>query len=297
MVSIVTGASGFLGSKLVHALLECGHEVRGVVRRDNQRYPLGERMKWIVCNLGTETLSPGDMEGVDLVFHLAATIRGDDELRFLADNEAGTINLLRSCEGYVDKVIHASSQVIYGDVNSLEVDESFPLIGSDTPYACSKINCENWLNWYQKKTGINIISLRFTGFIEDGSVVNYFLDCALKGRPIELFSRGDVCRDYLCVNDGIKSLLLSAQWEKKTGLVEVFNIGSGEAISTYDLARIVCDETGSDSKILRLDKSAPKSNFVYNISKAKNILNFHPATLEDSVRLYIRDEIMRKRNV
>lgn len=297
MVSLVTGAAGFLGRKLVRALLDNGHEVRGVVRSESQQESCGQQMTWIVCDLSKETLSPWDIKGVDVVFHLAATIRSDDERQFLLDNEYGTINLLRSCDGYVNKIIFASSQVVYGDVNSLVVDESFPLTGTDTAYSCSKINCENWLDWYRKKADRRVVSLRFTGFIEDGSVVNYFLDCALRGLPIELFSRGDVCRDYLCANDGIQSLLLSAQFKETAGQAESFNIGSGQAISTYDLARIVCEETGSDSKIVRLDRLAPKSNFVYNISKAKQILNFYPANLEIAVRSYIREEIVRKRNV
>lgn len=296
MVAIVTGASGFLGRKLVYELIESGYEVRAIARSEHQQYALGERLKWIVCDLSTKSLSSNEIEGVDVVFHLAATIRSDDERRFLADNEAGTVNMLRSCEGIAAKIIHASSQVVYGDVNSLEVDESFPLAGTDTSYACSKINSENWLSWFNKKHGARITSLRFTGFIEDGSVVNYFIDSALKGHTIKLFSRGNVCRDYLTAHDGIQALLLSAQCKEMTGTVEAFNIGSGQAITTYELAKIVCEEVGSDSKITLLDTLAPKSNFVYNISKAQNVLNFSPAPLAAAVRLYVREEIMRKAN-
>lgn len=296
MIALVTGAGGFLGVKLAQRLLEAGHQVVAVDRVPSPCSLQGNSaVRWVECDLECETLDPELFDGVETVFHLAgATLgAGKDERLFLQANEATTVGLLKGCAGRVPRLVHASSQVVYGDVNSLAVDEGFPLHGFDSAYATSKVNAENWLRWFHCHGGGHYVALRFSGFIEGGGSIDYMVDQALAGLPIELFSRGEICRDYLPVRHGIEALVRSAALPHRE-LFEAFNIGSGQAVTTAALARIVCEEARSDSPVVPVDRVAPRANFVYDISKARAMLGFEPGSLADEVRSYVRSRINKE---
>lgn len=296
MIALVTGAGGFLGRRLAQRLLADGHIVRGV---DHVSVPPSlaghSGLSWIRRDLAREELSTDEIEKVDTVFHLAgATLgAGQDELLFCIANEATTIGLLKACSGKVGKIVHASSQVVYGNVDNLSISEDFPLDGYDSAYACSKLNAENWLRWFQYKDGGACVVLRFCGFIEGGGIIDYMIDQALHDKAIELFSNGKICRDYLAVDKGIDALVAASRYQGG-GRFNTLNIGSGQAITTLELANMVCAVTGSSSTITTLDKPATRANFVFNVKKAREELGFEPGVLVDTVRSYIQDRIRLK---
>ena len=137
----------------------------------------------------------------------------------------------------------------------------------------------------QKNYGGSIISLRFCGFIEGGGSIDYMIDRALRDESIELLSKGMVCRDYLTIGKAIEALLLAASYNSDAGFEE-FNIGSGMAVSTYDLAKLICAELGSRSEIVLSDRRAPRANFVFNLEKAIKHFNYVPEDLRESIGAY-----------
>lgn len=298
MIILVTGGAGFLGIRLVRRLLNDGHEVRAI---DQTPMPsiLSDLhgLKWIQCDLSRETPDAEEVLGVDAVFHLAgATLgAGSDEQMFCSANEATTVGLLKECAGKVKRIVHASSQVVYGNIDHLSITEDFPLAGFDSAYACSKVNAENWLRWFQTKRGGAYITLRFSGFIEGGGAIDYMIGQALKNKPIELFSNGRICRDYLPVDKGIEALISTLAQNNNAGIA-AYNIGSGHAIPTLEIAKIVCAETNSTSVIVPVDKPAARSNFVFDITKARSELGFEPGSLAEAVQAYVRRRISGKDN-
>lgn len=295
MIALVTGAGGFIGRRLVARLLAEGWEIRGVGR---SAFPLSlthhDKLTWIVRDLSTAGLLPEEMEGVDTIVHLAgATLgAGKDERLFLSTNEATTVNLLYGWPRSVKRLIYASSQVVYGNVDHLAVAEDFPLDGFDSAYSCSKVNVENWLRWFQSQTGGSYIVLRVCGFIEGGGAIDHMIDQALQGRPIELFAQGLICRDYLSIEKGVDALLAASRYRGADGFYP-FNIGSGQAVPMLELAKIVCTETASASRIVPVKKPAVRSNFVFDITKARTELGFDPGSLTHAVRAYVRERMER----
>lgn len=289
MAVLVTGAAGFLGSKLVERLASTGHEVRAIGRCPvPDQFVSSKSVVWIEKDIAQDGLDPDEIFGIDTVFHLAgATLgAGQDELHFLRTNEATSVRLLQSCAKYVKKFIIASSQVVYGDANHTAVTEDFPLQGVGSAYACSKLNCENWLRWFQKKYGGLYVALRLSGFVEGGGAIDYIIDRALRNEPIELFSRGAVRRDYLPVEKGIEAFLAASRYEGAADFMP-FNIGSGQAISSFELAKLICVEAGSSSEIILSSRPAPQEDFVFDIRKATQCLGFNPGDLPEAVRAYL----------
>ena len=207
--------------------------------------------------------------------------------QFFRDNEIATFNLLNQLSEQCSNFIYASSQVVYGNVRSLDVKEDALLDVTESPYACSKVNCENWLRWFQKKTGGTYLSLRFCGFIDGGGLIDYILAMAIQGKEIELFSNGEIVRDYLSSDDATMAFCNAINCIASLGNEFIpINIGSGQTMSAMDIAELVCMAVNSDSTITRLDKNGPQGDFILNNRKARELLDFEPHSLVEEITKY-----------
>lgn len=116
MKALVTGAGGFLGSRVVHALLERGHEVRALLRPASGDAPAhwGARAEVVRADLRAPGTLDGLFEGVDVLVHLAATMRGTPHALF-AGTVVCTENLLEAMRrvGSTRRIVLASSLAVY----------------------------------------------------------------------------------------------------------------------------------------------------------------------------------------
>jgi len=291
---LVTGASGFLGHQLVDRLIDDEQHIIAVSRNKVPDYfSKKSSVEWLQCDIAREELDLSGFSQIEAVFHLAGVKElgeGDDENLLLEANETLTVKLVNSCAKYCKKLIFASSQMVYGNPGHNSVTEEFPLLGYNaSAYACSKLNTENWLRYLQKKYNGLYLSLRFCGFIEGGGNIDYMINQALQNKPIELYSRGEVCRDYLTVDKGIDAFIAALQY-KAEPCFAAFNIGFGQVVSTHDIAKIVCAELNSISEIILSDKPAPRSDFIFNIDKAVDCLGYETGDLRDSIRKYTKQK-------
>lgn len=298
MKAIVTGAAGFLGRRLCQSLLADGWLVTGAEIAPPppglvQRGGFG----WITRDLSRDGFSALELDGVDVVFHLAALLKAtgpDAEQMLLAANEGASINVFRSVAPTTARVVFASTQMVYGDPNSRSVSEDDPKSPEATAYGLSKWNAERWLSYFQQtRQSGDAVVLRFPGFIEGpDSVFAYFTASARAHKPIELFSRGEICRDYLPAADAIQAFRAAAALPHAPG-VRSYNIGSGAAISTRVVAEHVVTLLQSRSEIVALDKPAPRAHFVFNIDKARSELQYTPTPLLSAIESFVKEDSAR----
>jgi UDP-glucose 4-epimerase len=290
MAVLVAGASGFLGSRLVQALASRGEDVVAVARSvAPATIESDAHVRWVVRDIARDGLDAAGFPDVSVVVHLAgATLgAGVDENRYLTANEQTTVRLAQAFADRVEHFVFASSQVVYGDARHRAVTEEFPLHPEASAYACSKVNSENWLRWFQKRHGGQYLALRLSGFIDGGGIVDYLIDRALAGEKIQLFSEGKVCRDYLPVAEGTEVLIAATRYRGAPGFLPV-NVGSGQAVSAAELAAAVCGELGSTSPVELSSNRAPQGDFVHCIERARQLFGFVPGQLIDAVRSYAR---------
>jgi nucleoside-diphosphate-sugar epimerase len=286
---LVTGATGFLGARLVGSLVTAGHDVVALSRRPApERLGGNPRITWLQRDIALEGLRPDDVRGVEAVFHLAGATLGarSDEHGFLQANEAATVRLLQVALPRVGRIVFASSQAVYGNANHVGVTEDFPLNGLASAYACSKLNGENWLRWFQQRHGGLCVVLRLSGFVEGGGIIDYICDRALRDEPIELFSRGAVRRDYLGVQQGVEAFVDALRFQAPAGFVP-FNIGSGRGITALELATTIRSQLRSSSEIVLSDTAAPQGDFVFDVTKAVGGLGFDPGDPAEAVRAHV----------
>jgi nucleoside-diphosphate-sugar epimerase len=291
---LVSGASGFLGRKLITRLVATGREIVAIARRSTPKCFEGNpHVHWLVRDIAHDGLDLTRLPDIESVVHLAgATLgAGKDENLFLQANEQTIVRLLQSLANVTDRFVFASSQVVYGDACHLGVTEDFPLQPDGTAYACSKVNSENWMRWFQKRCGGQYLALRFCGFLDGGGLVDYIIDRALAGETIELYSQGAVRRDYLPSSEGIDALVAALNYSGELGFVPV-NIGSGQAVSALEMATAIQAELQASSQIMLHTKTSPQGNFVFCIERAKQMLGFQPSNLLEAVRLHAKHRRM-----
>ena len=303
---LVTGATGIVGSWLVKRLLREGASVIALVRDWDPQSELvrsGDIMRTSVVNGGLEdfaTLERAINEHEpDTVFHLGAqaivTTALRNPLPTFEANIRGTYNLLEACrihQSLVQRVVVASSDKAYGNVETLPYTEDMPVNGRH-PYDVSK-SCTDLLAISYGYTFDLPVTVARCGNIYGGGDLNWSrivpgtIRSLYRGeRPI-IRSNGLFTRDYIYVQDGARAYTLLAErlGERRDLAGEVFNFSYERRMTVTELVETLLRTMGST---LQPDVRNEASNEIrdqyLDSTKARRVLGWSPAFgFEDSLR-------------
>lgn len=300
MKALVTGGAGFIGSNLVKALIEDGHEVRVFDNlqsgyRENLE-GLGE-VEFVEGDIRDERLMSEVMESREVVFHLAASVGNKRSIDYPVDdseiNVIGTLRMLEAARAAgVRKIVASSSAGIYGELKHLPIREDHP-IEPLTPYASSKLCMEKHCLAYASIYGIEVSCLRYFNvygpnqrFDAYGNVIPIFVFNALAGRPIVIFGDGHQTRDFINVKDVVQANLRAARPGTPSG---AYNIASGTQIEIGALAESIRELVASDVAIVHGDERAGDvRDSLADVSSAAAAFGFDPAvTLDEGLPEYV----------
>ena len=307
---LVTGCTGFIGSNVVNALLDQGHEVVGV---DNLNHAYDVRLKkWRLEELTNnvrfhfhelDITESSHVEEVvaqsafDGLINLAARAGVRQSLQipgeYYKTNVLGTLNLLEACRNHgITKFIQASTSSVYGNT-APPFDEKFKADGPLSPYAASKKSAENLCYVYHHVYGIDVSVVRyFTVFGPAGRpdmAVYRFIRWITESEPITVYGDGTQARDFTYVSDIAEGTIAAL---KHLGF-EVINLGADRPTSVIDLIEIL--EGLIDKKAIIRNNPANKLDVDKtwaSIDKAKYLLGWQPKVdlemgLNASVRWYL----------
>lgn len=253
LVSVVTGGAGFIGSHIVDALVDRGHEVRIF---DNLS---GGHMANIVRQMESNqvTLTQGDIrrlepndavfKGVDYVFHLAGI--GDiipsieRPIDYMDVNVQGTVRVLEAARAqHAKKFVYAASSSCYG-LAATPTTEDHP-IDTQYPYALSKYLGEqsvlHWAKVYElPANSIRIFNaygprVRTTGAY--GAVFGVFLRQKLAESPLTVVGDGTQRRDFVHVRDVAEAFCRAAETSLSG---EVWNCGANDPKKVNELVDLI----------------------------------------------------------
>jgi len=315
--ALVTGGAGFIGSRLVAALLDEGARVRVLDiqrgRLDGVRSPQLE-----FFGLGGDDRSGGMMdrrtvddatEGVDVVFHLALNWDGHSwgGALPLADrldvNIRGTLNLLEAARSHAVKhFLYASSIAVYGKRRSPVMDEETicrPELWRGGPgpgYAITKLTLERLCLSYHVDSGLPVTVFRIDVVFDDDEYQDLSpetIRTALRGEPLQV-GKGEAGAS-VHVDDVSRAFVAAALNEKAYG--QVVNISNPEAlISDLEVSEIVIRAIGSKSKI-HFVESGLSGPVIANVAKAQKLLQWKPLKgrkhLEEAIVRMIQKETSR----
>jgi nucleoside-diphosphate-sugar epimerase len=167
---LVTGAAGFVGQHLVHALLERDHEVMAMVRQNTPSSWTGAgRLSVVKCDLRDFQGADLGNRGIDVIVHAAAAMRGTLGEQ-LADTVSGTVNLLqRACQAGIRRIVGLSSLAVldFRSVRAMSlIDEHMPVsvsvsgAGDSGAYSQAKILQERLFVQFGAEAGHTSLILR-----------------------------------------------------------------------------------------------------------------------------------------
>jgi UDP-glucuronate decarboxylase len=286
----VTGGAGFLGSHLVHRLLEQGHEVlcadnlftggKGNID-DLADHPRFEFLRHdITFPLYVE---------VDQIFNLACSASPIhyqfDPVQTTKTCVSGAINMLGLAKRVKAKILQASTSEIYGDPSVHPQHEGYwgnvNTIGPRACYDEGKRCAETLFFDYHRQHGVEIKVARIFNTYgprmhpNDGRVVSNFILQALQGQPITIFGDGEQSRSFCYVEDLIEALMRMMDTEPR--LCGPINLGNPNEFTIRELAQEVIELTGSKSQVvaLPLPQDDPRQRRP-DISLAREKLNWEP---------------------
>ncbi len=237
MKVVVTGGAGFIGSHVVDAFVNAGHQV--VVVDDlstGRKENLNPKARFYQIDIRSDGLEEVFIkEKPAIVSHQAAraNVRESMEKPILyADvNVLGSLNLLEICRKHgVKRVIYASTGgAVYGEPQYLPVDENHPINPLD-PYGASKHHVEHYLHLYWLNYKLPYVILRYPNVygprqdpLGEARVVAIITGKMLKGEQAIINGNGEQERDFVYVGDVARSNVLAVE----RGDNGIYNIGSG----------------------------------------------------------------------
>ena len=286
MKYLITGATGFIGKNVLLNLYIKNDIIVISRQKEPNEYKNIKNIHWIKCDLSKKEIKFKKGIKIDYVINCLGNHSSSREKELIEANETSVVNLFNSLQGNFKKFIHISSHTVYGNINKLNILENTEKSKILNPYACSKLNAENWISLFSKLyKNKHILILRYTGFIDGNCLIKHIIDKAKNNETIKLYNYGNICRDYLNTENAIAAISQSIKLSKK-GL-SVYNIGSGEKITTFNIAKIIVKNLKSKSKIKKISKTGYLGNFVFNISKAQRDIKFNPKKLSKIILDYI----------
>lgn len=288
---LVTGGAGFIGSHLVHRLVEQGATIRvldnlSTGKMDNLAGLL-DQITFIRGDLNDAEIVAHAVEGVDYVLHQAALPSVPrsvaDPLTTDTNNVRGTLQLLVAArDAGVKRVIQASSSSAYGDTPTLPKVESMPM-SPRSPYACSKSAGELYGRAFYTTYGLEYVGLRYFNVFgprqdptsQYAAVIPKFITSFIKDEPPVVYGDGTQSRDFAYVDNVVQANLKACTAERAPG--KIINIACGEQTS---LLRVLRQLEKIFGKTLEPRFDPPRAGDVKHsladINLAKNVLGYEP---------------------
>jgi UDP-glucose 4-epimerase len=254
----VAGGSGFIGSHLVHTLLQ--REDVEVTVFDNlvsgHRWYLEEHLDDPRVRLVESDLKDFDavverLEGCETAFHFAAN---PDIAKAVTDPAVdfweGTLlahNVMEACRiNGVRRIVYASGSGVYGDRGDRAVDEEFGPLYPVSTYGASKLAVESMLSAYCHMFEMQAACFRFANVVgprqTHGVTYDFVRKLLADPNHLEIFGDGSQSKSYIHVSDVVAAMLLLVDqgWDG----FEVFNAGTDDYVTVHRIADLTAELLG-----------------------------------------------------
>jgi nucleoside-diphosphate-sugar epimerase len=241
----VTGASGYTGGHLVHALRQRGDEVRALVRQAS----VSERLRasgaaLVLGDLADDGAIARLVDGTDAVMHVAAVYRtaGHPDSYYREVNVGGTARLLESAaRAGVRRFVHTSTVGVHGDVKEPPADEMAPIAPGDI-YQRTKAEAEVLALDFHRRRGLPVAVVRPGAIYGPGETRLLKLFRAIARGRYAIVGSGRSLYHPVYIDDLVQGFLLALDRPEAAG--EAFLICGPRYVSQSDLAALIARHTG-----------------------------------------------------
>jgi UDP-glucose 4-epimerase len=289
---LVTGGAGFVGSHIADALLARGAErvvaLDNMVRGSDANVAAARKspnFELVVGDVRDRELVDRLTEGMDYVFHQAALRITACAADPRAGHEVmmdGSFNVLEAAVKHkVKKVVAASSASVYGEPDTLPIEET-NAYNNRTLYGAAKIALEHYLRSFNDMYGLPYVALRYfnlygprmdmTGVYTE--VMVRWMDRIDLGQAPIIFGKGDQSMDFVFVEDCVRANLLALESDASD---DVFNVATGSETSLLELCRMMLELMGRPELAIEYQeerKTNPVRRRRGGVDKAARALGF-----------------------
>ena len=296
---IVTGGLGFIGSNLVELLIRDGFKVINIdkITYSSNFYNVKEfknikNYKFIKCDISDKKLKKIIFEHKPTcIFNLAAETHVDRSIdnpeNFIQSNIVGVYKLLEIFKNYSKKnncrLIHISTDEVYGDVLSGRSSEKYPYQPS-SPYAASKAASDHLVSSYIRTYNIPAIitncSNNYGPKQHPEKLIPKLIYNIINNKPLPIYGKGTNSREWIYVKDHCEALI---KIFKKGKNGQFYNIGSNKNLNNLQVTRELLSiskkriELGKNVKIVFIkDRPGHDVRYALNSNKIKKSLGWFP---------------------
>ena len=312
---LVTGGAGFIGSYVVEELLQLNP--KKIIILDNLIRGSEENMKGF-RNHPAVIFHKGDVRdgellekcitGCDYVFHMAAlrinACAANPREGFEVMLQA-TFHIAELCvKHHIKKIIYSSSASVYGLAQHFPTPETDNPYDNQTFYGGAKMWGEQLFRSFKFMYGLDYVALRYFNAYgprmdTDGKyteVMIKWLDCIRDGKNPLIYGDGSTTMDFVYVRDIAKANVAALN---SSVTDEAFNIGNCEETSLKELLMVLLEVNQSKLEAEYKEENSinPVSRRLADITKAKKLLNFSPATTLKAGMKELSDWYFAKQNI
>ncbi|MFE6946255.1 dTDP-glucose 4,6-dehydratase [Streptomyces chartreusis] len=296
MRMLVTGGAGFIGSHYVRSLLAGAYdEGRGtaVTVLDKLTYagnranlPADDpRLTFVHGDVCDRELLLELLPGHDAVVHFAAESHVDRSVtgaaEFVRTNALGTQTVLDAAlETGVERVVHVSTDEVYGSIEQGSWTEEWPLL-PNSPYAASKASSDLVARSYWRTHGLDVSVTRCSNnygpYQHPEKLIPLFVTNLLQGIEVPVYGDGRNRREWLHVDDHCRAIHLVLM---RGGAGEIYNVGSGDELTNLALTERILALCGADRSMIRhvTDRKGHDLRYALDDSKIREELGWAPRT-------------------
>jgi UDP-glucuronate 4-epimerase len=316
MKVLVTGAAGFIGSRLAKALLDRGEEVIGHDNFDPYyaRVHKDRHLRDLLLN-PRFTLVEGDLRNPDHLLQLFRQHRPDAVAHMAAMaavrysmkhplvygtvNVQGTMNLLDAARGAdVSPATHfviASTGSVYGTSTPTPFNESAPADRPLAPYPASKRAMELMAHCYHHLWKLPTTIVRFFNVYgphgrPDMMPWQWTMDI-LAGKPLTLYNAGHMHRDWTYIDDIVHGLIhaLDHSFKSPTPTYEIINLGCSHPVENLRFVQVLEELLHKKAQIVNTPAPPTEPLITHaDITKARRLLGYEPKVqVEEGLRNFI----------
>jgi dTDP-glucose 4,6-dehydratase len=318
---LITGGAGFIGSNLIHHVIDRA-EVAKLVNLDCLTYAghpenlekVSRHPKYVFEKVDlrnkTAVLRVVEQHAITHVMHLAAESHVDRSIAgpgdFISTNIIGTFNLLETCRGFWGanpgdkKFHHVSTDEVYGSLGATGLFTETTPYAPNSPYSASKASSDMLVRAYHHTYGLPTVitncSNNYGPYQFPEKLIPVIIQSVLTRKPIPVYGDGMNVRDWLYVRDHAEALW-TVLGRGKPG--ETYNIGGHNEWANLRIVELICDTIdefapqlgGYSRRLITFVKDRPGHDRRYAIDAAKiqRELGWTPAhKFEQGIRETIR---------
>ena len=296
---IVTGGLGFIGSNLIDFLIKKNFFVINIDKityssnfYNTREFKNSKKYKFVKCDIKSKKFNKLLFKYRPVcVFNLAAETHVDRSIdnpgNFIQSNIVGVYNLLKNFKNFSSKfqsrLIHISTDEVYGDILSGRSSENYPYNPS-SPYAASKAASDHLVSSYIKTFKLPAIvtncSNNYGPKQHPEKLIPKLIYNIINNRPLPIYGKGENSREWIYVKDHCEALY---KIFKKGKIGEFYNIGSNNNLKNIDLTNRIISTSkkflslGKNVKIIFVkDRPGHDTRYALNSNKIKKNLKWKP---------------------